>query len=1410
MLRITGRMIRIAAVAMAMCFAIVISSEAFAGVPVGVNPADPSHCIIKSPRWGNKGDPEGLSLSLAAFYANDPNYGMCQRLIDVKTDIQVKDTLVITRSGVTIDGHGHTLDMNAFAPSGASGCAIYVSGSDVKIRNLKINGPSGNNFNGICFMGADGTAQGVEVLGGKNGIYLGKDATGNRVLPDSSVKAGSEFGIVDLSGESGVNSILMNNRIAQKSDMDNLSDKVDEDGFVDWMDNEFLSVPEMESDFTLLSTGSGTDLMEISLAGRKGILQSTLPIVPLVTKIEDVSGGAGTRYEVFGVFKRSSSIQEQSDTEGLAGFEPMDCSGAGEKSVDRLAVFMVKDVEYKLVGVVGKTPAFGIISDTGTFDFIIDKSKNPDLITGSRFVLVPINQAWQLVGRAGNYKSFGGESDCIAGTAPDIEGSGPGGSSSGGEGSMLGFSSEAECNQKYKFAVSAADAKKDSDLDGIPDFLEMRVVKNGSGGWVYDPKRASCSCADTLTCWYMTDTDGDGIPDGKDNYKLKWNDYLNVAAATDVTQPVAAMNTDQNYPAGAADLIPDVKDTDSDKDGIEDGMEDRSRLFRRTDGTSVKAYLYKPGSVNFEVYPKAPGGNEKVDCTSELDTEELKNRGIRWGIYRAGGNAQTYISQPIRYNMFDPTPLPAGTGLYILACINETVASPNAFNGEFEKGMGETDARSPDTDKDCVCDGGDVGCAAIDQDTFSSVIDGKKCLDSHNGTPTRDNPLWMNDHCPLDPQLTNECTPSCIDYETLNYVKIKAPEWLKHDSQNKVVEPLELKDDDDNGVKDLFDQTKAETDADTGISWNRPDWEKVVQACSDIDNDGIPDCVERFDGLCGNSSAQTIYLDPYKADTDGDGLLDGMRKGSKKEDICPFKSPAAGQSDEFTTSGNPNYSCDPNAVYTQGTVQKILSCFLDRDDDGLRDCQEDKDMDGQVDAPVTGMQGIFTSESNFLKVDTDDDGLTDTQEARDGWPYRTNPAKFDTDDDGLWDGQIDENHSNMTVEPEKRDVNVEDRNKDGMFGPSADLSGQGCGPNVIGKDTDPRKADTDGDGLTDKQELANAQQIDQANFKVLISDPAIWGEGGIPAGSNPNAKDSDGDGLMDNQEYNGSVITYYDSNPCMPDSDGDIKLDSAEQFGCQLNPDNNCLGSDVKDSGSGLDSDGDGEPDDAEAKLGTDPLPPNGYDTDKDGVKDGDEDRNHNGTYEPNLGETDAKNPDTDGDGLSDGMEMTYGTDPTNIDSDGDCIPDGPMTIVDRSTGQQIQSSGEDVNGNGHYDEGSETNANSPDTDGDGLPDGWVASSGLGEDLNCSGTRDIAADGHFTETDPRNPDSDMDGIGDYEEMTQGGYFNLSNIDRASTGREGCSIAGTSAGTAPSSIFFLMMGLLAAVKGIAIRMRKTPA
>jgi outer membrane protein OmpA-like peptidoglycan-associated protein len=88
--------------------------------------------------------------------------------------------------------------------------------------------------------------------------------------------------------------------------------------------------------------------------------------------------------------------------------------------------------------------------------------------------------------------------------------------------------------------------------------------------------------------------------------------------------------------------------------------------------------------------------------------------------------------------------------------------------------------------------------------------------------------------------------------------------------------------------------------------------------------------------------------------------------------------------------------------------------------------------------------------------------------------------------------------------------------------------------------------------------------------------------------------------------------------------------------------------------GGPLDSDGDGLTDSMELELGTDPYDP---DTDKDGLTDGEE---------VNEYKTDPLNPDTDWDGLKDGPEVhSHRTDPLDRDTDDGGVADGHEVIED-------------------------------------------------------------------------------------------------------------------------------------------------
>jgi hypothetical protein len=154
-----------------------------------------------------------------------------------------------------------------------------------------------------------------------------------------------------------------------------------------------------------------------------------------------------------------------------------------------------------------------------------------------------------------------------------------------------------------------------------------------------------------------------------------------------------------------------------------------------------------------------------------------------------------------------------------------------------------------------------------------------------------------------------------------------------------------------------------------------------------------------------------------------------------------------------------------------------------------------------------------------------------------------------------------------------------------------------CGDNTINGSSCLSGVDSDSDGLTDDVECS--------------------------LGTDPNNADSDGDGVSDGQEVSAGA------NPNSIDSDGDGVSDSVEFAYPKA-----CISSDnfaQRRPAPACTSSADCQP--GEMCKGLDPTQ---ADSDGDGVPDGQEDRNFDGTIDSVGGETDPRLWDTDGDGSSD------------------------------------------------------------------------------------------------------------------------------------------------------------------------------
>jgi len=150
----------------------------------------------------------------------------------------------------------------------------------------------------------------------------------------------------------------------------------------------------------------------------------------------------------------------------------------------------------------------------------------------------------------------------------------------------------------------------------------------------------------------------------------------------------------------------------------------------------------------------------------------------------------------------------------------------------------------------------------------------------------------------------------------------------------------------------------------------------------------------------------------------------------------------------------------------------------------------DLDSDGLID---TEEKTLGTDLYNF---DTDSDGLSDYQEVK---IYKTDPLNPDTDGDGFKDGQEVVNGYDPLLPGNAH-----------LFGSSTAQNNNQPEPMI-----NPLTLDSDKDGLTDVEE----RQL----------------------GTNSNGSDTDGDGLSDYQE-----VKIYKTNPLNPDTDGDTYTDGAE------------------------------------------------------------------------------------------------------------------------------------------------------------------------------------------------------------------------------------------------------------------------
>ena len=440
-------------------------------------------------------------------------------------------------------------------------------------------------------------------------------------------------------------------------------------------------------------------------------------------------------------------------------------------------------------------------------------------------------------------------------------------------------------------------------------------------------------------------------------------------------------------------------------------------------------------------------------------------------------------------------------------------------------------------------------------------------------------------------------------------------------------------DSDGDGKIDALD----DDDDNDGILTKNESYNGGSPVSNDTDSDGKPDYLDTDDDNDGVLTKNENYNGGTSEDddTDGDGTPDYLDVDDDGDGILTkYENYNGGtpEDDDTDGDGKPDYLDTDD----DGDSLETVAENADPNGDGNPSDAKDSDGDGKPDY-------LDAKDDTPVDTDTDKDGLTDKQEAALG----TDPNNPDTDGDGINDkAEVGPNLSTPidTDSDGKIDALDDDDDNDGILTKYENYNGG-----------TPADDDTDGDGIPDY--LDTDDDLDGIPTKSENADPDGDGnpsdakdsdKDGIPDyldnyDDTPVDKDSDGDGLTDNQEV------LIGTDPNNPDTDGDGINDKAE-VGSNVNSPRDTDG-DGKIDALDTDDDNDGLLTKYENYNGGTPVDD---DTDKDGIPDYlDPDDDGDGTptkqegSDPNGDSSPSDAIDSDKNGIPDYLQGTIQPDST-------------------------------------------------------------------------------------------------------------------------------------------------------------------
>ena len=830
----------------------------------------------------------------------------------------------------------------------------------------------------------------------------------------------------------------------------------------------------------------------------------------------------------------------------------------------------------------------------------------------------------------------------------------------------------------------------DSDNDGLPDVLE-----NGATG---------------------VDTDGDGIDDAFDVDQTGGVDS-DGDGMDDNTSPYA-LDSD-------GDGTPDHLDSDSDNDGINDGVEaglsgndtdcdgiDDSLDVDQTGGTDTNL-----DGIDDNV---APVDTDMDDSPDYLDPDS-DNDGLPDVLE---GNSDTNMDGTPDYldTDSDGDGIDDGVESGAAGIDSDNDGIDDAFDVDETGGVDanndgvDDNIALPDSDEDGRPDFQDSDIDT-DGDGIPDVVEGNGDIDG-DGIPnyldTDSDGDGINDSDEGIGDIDGDGIPNYLDTDSDGDGIHDASEGNVDSDGDGTPDYLDL-DSDGDGISDA-DEGNGDTDGDGIPNYLDDDSDgdgisDADEGNGDTDSDGVPDYLDNDsdgDGINdsnegnGDSDGDGIpdYLD---SDSDNDGINDadegnGDSDGDGIPDYLDSDSDGDGISDADEGAGDSDGDGTPD----------YLDTSLDEDGDGIPDIVEgtgDDDMDGIP---------------NYLDTDSDNDGIVDGFEAGN--------SGVDTDGDGIDDsfdvdqtGGVDTNGDGIDD-----DVLPTDSDNDGVAD-YIDVDSDNDGvPDVV--ESQLSAIDSDSDGIADQYDVDATGGADSDGDGIDdVFDVDVTG-----------GFDADGDGIDD------ALLTFTDT-------DGDGIADYLD-----LDSDNDGISDGVEADVSGVDADMDGIDDAFDIDF------TGGMDVNNDGIDD-----DINLTDTDGDGIIDMHDLDSDNDGLLDTQEAGvtdengdgFADDPnvlviSPIDTDGDGTPDyrdldsnndGVFDIIGTpGSGLDVNNDGmidpaDDIDGDGIYDSydanpGGRGTSPGTDDDGDGIP------SHVDKDDDNDGIADIVEGVG---------DSDGDGIPDY-------------------------------------------------------------